>query len=106
MKNTIKSWIARVMVILALATGFTAIGTVANASPAHASTTSQCRQIDAGYGYVFWTPSGSGRYAAYCYVDYSWDQEVFLGYRDGYKIMTVSPYYCGGGIRQWVIACR
>ena len=106
MKNTVKSWITRLVILLTLTTGFTVIGSAANAAPAHAGTASQCRMIDAGYGYTFYTNSGSGRYAAYCYVDYDWAEEVFLGQRDGYKIMTVSPYWCGGGIRQWVAACR
>lgn len=101
-----KKIIAKIAIIIMLATGFTAIGSVANAAPAHAGTSSQCFQKDAGYGYVFWTPSGSGRYAAVCYVDYDWFEEAILGYRDGWKIMTVSNYYCGGTIRLWVSYCR
>lgn len=101
-----KKVIAQIVVVLMLAFGFTATASVANAAPAEAATTSGCRQIDAGYGYKFWTNSSSGRYAAFCNVDYDWFEEVVLGYRDGGKIMTVSPYWCGGTIRNWVVACR
>ena len=100
-----KKIIARIAVILMLATGFTAIGSVANAAPAHAGTASQCFQKDAGAGYVFWSYSSAGRYAAVCYVDYDWFEEVVLGYRDGWKIMTVHPWRCGGTIPLWVRPC-
>lgn len=100
-----KKLIAKIVIVLMLATGFTAIGSVASASTANAGTSSSCRQIDAGAGYVFYTPSGSGRYAAFCYVDYDWFEEVVLGYRDGWRLMAAHPWRCGGTIPLFVRPC-
>lgn len=100
-----KQFIAKLMIILTLATGFTFVGQVANAAPAHAGTISGCYQADAGYGRVFWTPSGSGRYAAICHVDHDWFEEVVLRQVDGWKITAVSNTWCGGTIRTFVRSC-
>jgi hypothetical protein len=100
-----KKIIAKLAIIFMLATVFTGIGSVANASPAHAGTNLQCTQQDSGVWNGFWTPSGSGRYRAWCYTDYDWMEEVFLGYRDGWHTSAVSNTYCGGAIGLFVSHC-
>lgn len=65
---------------------------VATAPAANAATASSCRIIDAGYGY---TLGASGyRYATYCYIDYDWMEEVFFGYRDGWRIVRYHTERC------------
>lgn len=99
-----KKLIAKAMVIITLAFGLTGIGSVANAAPAHAGTSSSCRQVYAGTGW-FPTPTGYYKYAAYCYVDYDWVEEVFFGQRDGWRFVGYSNTWCSGYIRQWVNPC-
>jgi hypothetical protein len=100
-----KKLFAQIGIIFALVVGFTGISSVANAAPAHAGTSSNCRQVDAGPGYVFYTNSGSGRYGAFCYVDYDWFEEVVLGYHDGTRLVAVSNQRCGGTITLFVRPC-
>jgi hypothetical protein len=101
LKNTIKK-LATKFAILTLATtsliGVGQVAAMATAEKASAGTLNSCRVVDAGYGRTFY---GTGkRYAAYCYVDYDWTEEVFLGYRDGWKFVWYSNNRCD--LKPWV----
>lgn len=101
MKKTYQKLAAKFVIIM-MATmalvGVGQVGALATAEKASAGTLSQCRVVDAGYGRTFY---GTGkRYAAYCYIDYGWSEEVFLGYRDGWYFVWYSNNKCD--LKPWV----
>lgn len=87
-----KKKLASLMLAFALAIGGATVGSVVTAEPAEAATAYNCRILDAGYGYTLGT-SGY-RYATYCYIDYTWSEEVFFGFRDGWKITRYHTERC------------
>jgi hypothetical protein len=95
MKKPIQK-IATKFAALALATtaltGVGVVGEVATAEAAQAGTLSSCRVVDAGYGRTLGTTGK--RYGAYCYANYDWTEEFFLGYRDGWKFVWFSNNKC------------
>lgn len=71
--------------------GAAQVGQVVTAERADAATWNNCRILDAGAG---WSLGGTGyRFGLYCYVDYSWWEEVTnWNNKDGWKIVKYSHW--------------
>lgn len=89
---------AKIAAMTLAVSGLTGVGLVTDttlgAESANAASVSSCRLLDAGYGYVFYGPSSTGRYASYCYFNYDWFEEAVLGMRDGMKMVNVRSVRC------------
>lgn len=90
-KNVAKKLAVGTLAVGALTAGITGAGQVVTAERSDAATWSSCRIVDAGAGYRI-VPSAY-RYGLYCYVNYSWWEEVTnWNNKDGYKFVMYSPY--------------
>lgn len=69
--------------------------------------TQKCTYVDAGYGRtIYGSPWPGYRYAALCYIDYNWWEEVGWPWpKDHYEWKAWSNSYCAYPARLYVSQC-